>query len=147
MCTPPGALSLGVPDQKLTQSALRSEAMSTQRFEEVEPDRALLGRGADERRLVFAAQVEDEARAGLDYAAHPVAGQLPGQSRDAHRQFGRARVEVVDVECECHAAITEIGEDLDGVLEPVVGEAVGVVAEEHAGSLVCRDPESSEGSA
>ena len=45
---------------------------------------------------------------------------------------GANGIEVVDVERERDAAVAQFGEDLDGVFEPVVGEAVGVVAEEHA---------------
>ena len=44
---------------------------------------------------------------------------------------GFERVEVMNVERQGDAAVAELGEDLDSVLEPVMGEAVGVVAEEH----------------
>jgi len=72
----------------------------------------------------------------------PVAAQQPRDALHLRRQVGGERVEGVVVERQGDAAVAELGQDDEGVLQAVVGEAVGVVAKEHAvhcmGGLVAR---------
>ena len=78
--------------------------------------------------MVVVVKVTEEAEeaAAEAEAAEPVAavGHLPAAVRGE-------QVEVVDVRREGDAAVAEFGEDGEGVGEPVVGEPVGVVPEEH----------------
>jgi hypothetical protein len=60
-----------------------------------------------------------------------VSFQFPANGRSAPEKIRSKRVEVVDVEGESNAPVTEICEDVDRILQTVVGETVGVVAEEH----------------
>jgi hypothetical protein len=40
----------------------------------------------------------------------------------------------VPIESQSDAAVAEFGEDDDGIFEPMMGEAIGVVAEKHGRS-------------
>jgi hypothetical protein len=82
-----------------------------------------------ERRRVLAPRVEQVSRAGLDHhrEVEPAqqiggAGNLPGGVR-------RERVQVVMIQRERHAGVAELGDHRERVGQPVVGEAVGAVAE------------------
>ncbi len=77
---------------------------------------------------MLAARVEQEAGAGLDHQGQP---ELLRQRADAGGPGGQVRaegVQVVVVERERAAVVAEVGDQAQGVVEPVVGEAVGVVA-------------------
>lgn len=88
-----------------------------------------LGPVRHERRTVLAPGVEEVGGAGLDRHVESVPGQVPGDRVHPPGQVVRVRVEVTVVEGERDAVVAEVGEDREDVAEPVVGEAVGPVAE------------------
>ena len=81
---------------------------------------------------MLAAGVEQEPRPGLDDAAQLVALEGLPDAADLAREVVAERVERVDVQRQRDAAVAQLREDRQGVLEPVVGEAVGVVPGDHA---------------
>jgi hypothetical protein len=78
---------------------------------------------------MLAARIEQVARARLDDAAEAVPVQQAGQRLGARNPTLRHRVEVVVVQRERDAGIARIGDEGDGILQPVVGGAVGVEGE------------------
>ena len=75
------------------------------------------------------ARVEKKASAGLDDAAKIRFGELPADVAHFVSDVRRIRVEAVVVEGDGGRAVTDFGEDLERVDQPMMGEAVGVVAE------------------
>ena len=78
------------------------------------------------------ARIEQEAGAGLDDRPHLQPRKSAAQPLDPLRPvrgIGRQRI-VIDR--DRHAPIADLGEQLDGVEQLVMGQAIGVVAEEHA---------------
>ena len=100
--------------------------------QEVEPARAALGRRRDERRLVLGARVHEVARAGLDDDAEAELVAPRAHPLGPRRSVVGERVEVLHVEGERDAVVARVGEQRERVVEPVVGQAVGVVGVLHA---------------
>ena len=92
-----------------------------------------------QRRLVLAARVEQEARPCLDDAAEPPRAELARQRLGPPHPAFRQRVEMLEVERQRHAVVAGLGDQRDGIAEPVVGRAIGVVgeAQRHA-QAACR---------
>ena len=89
-------------------------------------DAALAALG-EQRRVVLAARVEREAGAGLHDAGELELVEQPPQRGGAAAHAGRVGVEVDVVERQRDAAVAAVGEQPDGVLEPVAGQPVGDV--------------------
>ena len=85
---------------------------------------AALAALGEQRRVVLAARVEREAGAGLDHARELELVEQPPQRRGAAAHARRVGVEVDVVERERDAAVAAVGEQPDGVLEPVAGQPV-----------------------
>src|SRR5262245_33048439 len=80
---------------------------------------------------MFTARVEQESRSRLhDQPAEQRGKQFLGDRKLALQFRPVERVQRVMVECDRDAFVTQLGDDLQRVFEPVVGEAVRVVAEE-----------------
>ena len=80
---------------------------------------------------MLAARIEQKTRPRLDDTAQPMFLQQSTNLGRALGQIGLERIENVMVQCQGDAAIAQIRDDRQGIFEPVMGEAVGVVAEEH----------------
>ncbi len=121
-----------MPDQNETQSAFRSAAMRTARSRKSMRRPRLV---ADQRRVVLAVRVEQVPRAGLDDAPQPEPVQQPGDVLGLLDHVVGVRVEVVVVEGERDGGVAEVGDHPQRVVEAVVGEPVGAVAEVEAGHV------------
>src|SRR5262249_11680345 len=87
-------------------------------------------RRADQRRLVLSPRIEQKTGPCLHDAAQPVFFEQPPYRLDATRQLRLERIQDVKIQRERHAAVAELRQDRQRILEAVMGEAVGVVAEE-----------------
>src|SRR5690606_22517621 len=96
-----------------------------------EPGALLRTLGGDEGRLVLAPRVEDVPRAGLDGDGEAEPLEQRRGLRDPAGEPGRERVEVLVVEGEGDALVPELGDDGEGVRQPVVGEPVRPVGQAH----------------
>ncbi|GJE41972.1 hypothetical protein AEGHOMDF_1142 [Methylobacterium soli] len=103
-------------------------------LQEADPAGARRGIGRHQGRLVLVLRIEEEAGPRLDHGAEAEALQAARHPLGLPRPFLREGVEMVDVEGERHAVISGLGDQLEGVVQPVVGGPVGVVgeAERHA---------------
>lgn len=98
--------------------------------QELDPQRRVV---VQQGRGVLAPRVEQVAGPGLDHQPQVQFGEPVAECRHPGRQRGRERVQVVVVEGQRHPLVAQVGDDPQGVVEPVVGEAVGAVAEPQAG--------------
>src|SRR6185312_5303471 len=99
--------------------------------QEIEPNRPLRGIGAEQRRLMLAPWIEQKTRAGFDDDAEmEFAESIAKEGKQASR-VGIVRIERVIVQRQGDAAIAEVRQDSQGVVEPMMGETIGVVAETH----------------
>ncbi len=80
---------------------------------------------------MLVARVEQETRAGLDRDGETESAQPIADDRELAHRIGIVRVESVMVEGEGDAAIAQLSEDGQGVVEMVVRETIGIVAETH----------------
>src|SRR5581483_11911198 len=107
---------------------------------------AALDPGTQERRLMFAARVEQEPRARLDHRTQPIALEQGTDGRELGREARGERVEGVVVERQGDGPVTELRQDRQGVFQAVMREAVGVVAEaEHSESRMQANGPASSG--
>lgn len=83
---------------------------------------------ADERGMMFAGGIKKVAGTGFDDDAELEFVEKLAESGEVGG-FGGERVAVVIVESERDAPVAAVGHDFEGFLKPVVGKAVGVVAE------------------
>ena len=90
-----------------------------------------LGFRAEQGRLVLAAGVEQEARPGFNRRAQAVVPQEVPHAAELLDQVGVVGVEGVVVERQRDPLVPQVGEDGQRVLQPVMREPVGVVAEKH----------------
>ena len=93
--------------------------------------------GADQRGLMLAPRVEQEACPGFDRRTQLQAIQQASHGPEVSGPGGVAdvRIEGMKIERECDAAVAQLGQDLEGIFQPMVGEPVGVVPEQHAEPL------------
>src|SRR5690606_17113061 len=94
--------------------------------QEVHPGSGLVG---PQGRLTLAPRVEQETRAGLHHDAEPQFGQSRRDTTGLCRHVVGERVQMRVIQRQRHSRVTEIGDDGQGVVEPVVGETVGAVTE------------------
>src|SRR5438132_5657466 len=81
---------------------------------------------------MFAPAVEEETSPGFDDRTKIARLQNLAYIAQLHRQIGIKRIEGVIIERDGDALITEVGEDVERILQRMMRKAVGVVAEEHA---------------
>ncbi len=89
--------------------------------------------GIEEGGAMFVARVEDVAGAGLDGDGQAEAVERAGHLARAGGEIRGEGVEVHVVEGQADAGIAEVGEEIEGMVETEVGEAVGAVAEAEGG--------------
>ena len=91
---------------------------------------------------MLAPRVEEEPCACLNHERESQGLRQAGDARDFSRQIVGERVEVRMVQREGAALVAQIGHDPKGIVEPVMGEAVGVVpvAERAIHALAKRRP-------
>src|SRR5262249_10965313 len=102
-------------------------------LQEFLPAFPLCGVPAQERGLMFVPRIENEPRPRLDDRA-----ELQRCEQVAHMTELRAAmpgIERMVVDRDGHTAVTERSKDDQRVFQPVMGEAVGVVAQEHGAMI------------
>src|SRR5262249_272086 len=101
--------------------------------EKIQSPLPFLGRRADQRRLVLLPRIEQESRSRLDHAAELQPFEQRADALRLTEPIRRERIERGVVQGDRDTLITQVGENEQGIVEAVMGEPVGVVAEEHAG--------------
>src|ERR1700722_14182718 len=81
---------------------------------------------------MFATRVEQKAGAGFDDRTQRVFFQQNLHVRKLPAEVKVKRIERMVVERQSNTAISQLRQDDKGVIEAVMGEAVGVVAKQHA---------------
>src|SRR5699024_2970104 len=88
--------------------------------------------GGDEGGFVLVPRIEQVAGAGLDHRIQPEAGELPPQRGGLGGNARGEWVEVMVIEGERHAGVSELGDHLHRVTESVVAETVRAVGQVQA---------------
>ena len=111
--------------------------------EPVEPPPPVVRVGGDQGGLVLPPGVEGEPGTGLDHAGE--LERLEPDVKASHPQCVVRLIVALDVWVQRpvvrrnrHAAVAELGDDLDGRFEPVVGKPIRVVAKDHCGTSTQR---------
>jgi hypothetical protein len=99
--------------------------------QKVEPSLPFFRGGADQRRLMFAPRIQQKPRSRFDHTAQLQPFQLPAQRRHSFWQVRLERVQDVMVEGDPNGPVTKFREDFQSILQAMMGEAVGVIAEQH----------------
>jgi len=99
--------------------------------QEIQPPISVAGIRAQERRLMLPPRIEQKSRSRLDHATQMQRLKLISKRFAALGQIRLVGIQDVIIERQGHTSVTQFREDGKGILQPMMGEAVGVVAEAH----------------
>src|SRR5262245_35992117 len=81
---------------------------------------------------MFAPRIEKKPRASFDDAAQPQSAKKGTDLIDLVNEVGGVGVQGMVVQGDSDALVTQVGEDMQGIIQAMVSEAVSVVPETHS---------------